>query len=770
MRLRKRMLSAMLALAMAATTVAIPDVQASEMKEDVNVKQTLETYNTVWNSPSKDSSGSMPIGNGDITANVWVGPEKDLCFYIGKSDAWSEATRLLKLGKIRVTMDPNPFESVEFTQILHLNEGEVEIVAGPEGQQVRLHIWVDANNPVIRVEAEGDYDFKMNVTTEIWRDHEVTMDEEKSSASFSFNGVRSVPGGPPKESADVLQTEEDRVIWYHRNQWSYFDKILKQQHMETYETKDPYQDLTFGTCLKSDVLTEIDGASIQSAESGKDFEFSVYPYTAQTDTVEEWEAGLDAQIEKVELQDLETAKEKHQQWWKDFWNRSYIFISGDDAAQTVTKGYLTQRYMQAIQGRGAYPIKFNGGTITFDYNGYGPDYRQWGPAYWFQNTRHFYWNMLASGDFEMMQPFFEMYLNALDMQKAQTKKFYNHDGAFFPETMNFTGLYIGDDFGQPTWENDTVEPENEYVKYYWQGGLELSAMMLEYYRYTKDEQFAASTLLPLATEVVKFYDNHYERVNGKLVINPSHVLETYHSGVTNPVEVIAGLDRVLTLLLELPENLITSELRSEWESLYHALPELPIGTDGNGDYVKPAEKYDTVTSNSENPELYPVFPYKLYDIGKENLDTAVNTYNRRINRATGCWTQDAIDAAYLGLETEAKKAVTDHFSRIPGDVRFSGYWSKGNDWMPDLDNGGSGMMALQAMLMQCDNGEIQVLPAWPSEWNVDAKLYAEDNTVVKIKYHTGETPVVETNPQSRQEDVTVYVPEVPEPPSEDPIA
>ena len=32
----------------------------------------LNEYDVVWNSPSKDASGSMPLGNGDIGLNVWV--------------------------------------------------------------------------------------------------------------------------------------------------------------------------------------------------------------------------------------------------------------------------------------------------------------------------------------------------------------------------------------------------------------------------------------------------------------------------------------------------------------------------------------------------------------------------------------------------------------------------------------------------------------------------------------------------------------------------
>ncbi len=63
-------------------------------------------YNVTWESPSKDAHGSMPIGNGDIGANVWVEPSGDLVFYVSKTDAWDENARLCKIGRVRVKFDP----------------------------------------------------------------------------------------------------------------------------------------------------------------------------------------------------------------------------------------------------------------------------------------------------------------------------------------------------------------------------------------------------------------------------------------------------------------------------------------------------------------------------------------------------------------------------------------------------------------------------------------------------------------------------------------
>ena len=112
-------------------------------------------YNVVWDSPSKDATGSMPLGNGDISANVWMEQAGDLCFYIGKTDAWGDNGRLLKVGKVRINIRPNPLDGdVEYRQLLNLEGGEIVFEFGLKGSErgrSTLRIWVDAHDPVTLV-------------------------------------------------------------------------------------------------------------------------------------------------------------------------------------------------------------------------------------------------------------------------------------------------------------------------------------------------------------------------------------------------------------------------------------------------------------------------------------------------------------------------------------------------------------------------------------------------------------------------------------------
>ena len=109
----------------------------------------VDAFNVAWDSPSANHHGSMPLGNGDITLNAWMTKDGDLHFYIGKTDAWDDNARLLKVGKVRVHFEPNPIVAGQtFRQELKLREGCIEIAAG-NAAETKIRLWVDANHPVV---------------------------------------------------------------------------------------------------------------------------------------------------------------------------------------------------------------------------------------------------------------------------------------------------------------------------------------------------------------------------------------------------------------------------------------------------------------------------------------------------------------------------------------------------------------------------------------------------------------------------------------------
>ena len=70
---------------------------------------------------------------------------------------------------------------------------------------------------------------------------------------------------------------------------------------------------------------------------------------------------------------------------------------------------------------------------------------------------------------------------------------------------------------------------------------ELVWMMLDYYDHTLDEAFLKERVLPVAEEVLAFFEHYYKTDSaGKLVMHPSQAVETWWE-CTNPMPEVAGL-------------------------------------------------------------------------------------------------------------------------------------------------------------------------------------------------------------------------------------
>lgn len=698
---------------------------SQQLPKDVLKK--LEHYNVSWDTMSKTGSlECMPLGNGDITVNAWVEQEGDLMLYIGKSDTWSEATRLLKVGRVRVHLTPNPFtEGVDYQQILHLSDGTIDIKAvTPQGNH-NIKVWVDANRPVVHVDVVANKKIQMECTTELLRPTTYTLPSGADPLAGSFRGVVDGPI-KPSESADQFIQKEECVEWVHRNETTLYPTIMKYQNVPQLTEKypDPYLHRTFGAAMKGNNLKPANDSTLVTISPTKEIHLAIYPYTAQTATLAEWDNQLTDLMAEVDAIDNNKAYKEHISWWRNFWNRSWIFLSGDEDAEKATRAWLLQRFMMACQSRGAYPVKFNGGTLTFDYQGMNADYRRWGGGYWHQNCRLYYWPLMASGDFDLMKPWFDMYLNMLPLQMDVTRSYYGHEGAFYPETLNFFGMYIQDDWG---WNNQGKASQTRWIRYHYSGTLEMTAMMLEYYNYTGDEQFVRNYLIPFATQTIRFFDQHWTRINQTINFVPANSLEQFWDCL-NPVDYIAGLIYTIRELKKLPEGMVDRALLEEWENCERSLPSLPI-RDGK---ILPAEEYG-IGRNFENPELYTIFPFRLYGIGFPNKKLALDTYHSRVFNATNCWSQDAIQAAMLGLADDAKKHLMKKVNATEPEIRFPAFWKPGSDYTPDLDNGGVIATALQYMLVNNVDQDIYILPALPETWKVDCKLNVYGNSTVRIK-------------------------------------
>jgi hypothetical protein len=394
--------------------------------------------------------------------------------------------------------------------------------------------------------------------------------------------------------------------------------------------------------------------------------------------------------------------------------------------------------------------------------------------------------MLKSGDFDMMPSQFDFYRRALGAAEIRTKVYWGHEGCSFTEQIEQFGLPIGSHYG---WTGSPIARRNRPAdfefgvqvntscKYEFVHQLDFAYMILEYYRFSDRD---ISVYMPFIESAVTFYDQHYQfrckqltgkplDENGHLVIYPSTGGESY-VGARNPADSIAGLKAVLSRMLELPERYAPPEKKGQWQAMLKRVPPLPVREVEGRSILSPAVSW-TRFQCGEITQLYSVFPFGLYGIGKDGLQLAIDTWryddllgDRDIDedlragpRNYICWYQGPIFTARLGLTDEAKDYAVrklTHESR-----RYPAFWiNPGFDQEPDVDHGGAGMVALQEMLMQTVGKKIYLLPAWPKEWDVDFKLHAPYETVVECVCKDGKVERLKVTPQERRNDVEIMGP------------
>ncbi|MCY2990176.1 MAG: DUF5703 domain-containing protein [Planctomycetota bacterium] len=735
------------------------------LRADEAAAQHMGRYNVVWTTPSNDASGVMPIGNGDIAAGVYAIENGDLYLLLAKNDALSFCGDIYKTGRLRISLQPNPFEQGKpFRQTLDLPTASIRI----EADGVKFKIWADANRPVYHVEIVSPQELTVRAEPEFWKRYN------------QWKGLDKTP--------DVRLPRDHDLLWYFSvgDKTFYRDDMMGRGYrVENFAeiVPDPYRHNTFGNLVELKAEGSSRKPEVKDGKltcSGKQFDVQIHALTRQTPEPEVWVKA----IEQLAGQPVDLKKDwvEHCRWWQDFWSRGWIITSDrtlpaeqrerfngevgpsgmreeTDGAALVAQSYNMFRFYMAAQGRGRLPVKFNGGLFTQQYrlndrflkqHGMeefkkhypfaiqqadgswltGEDYRAWGRRFTAQNERLLYWPLLMSGDFDLMKPFFDYYWNVLELRKAITLKHYGHAGAFYRE--NVTPITGTEDWEPPLRIKAGEKYTGNHLMFHHTSGLEALAMMADYVNHTGDMQFRDQRLVPFAQEILRFFDLHYPRdPNGKLRLEPSQALETWWVTV-NPATDVAGLRFCLDQLLAIKAG--TDEDRKNWNRFRAEIPEVPLQTVAGRQLILAAEQIiEKQKHNGEIPEIYPAFPFRCYGFALGTGDVVDWTMQNRINKDTfggKCWTHDQLGWVMAGNTRETAAGLIRRFRWATTALRFPVYGNETTDGIPDLDHFGCGAIALQRMLVQEGQGKIFLLPAWPAEWDVDFKLHLEGGAVL----------------------------------------
>lgn len=761
-----------------------PPPFVAERSVPPKVVQSLDDCNVTWDAPGGDSFGSMPLGNGDVGANVWVEDNGDLVFYLSKVDAFDAGHLLPKLGRIRLRLDP-ALDVDDFRQTLVLRDAAIEVRTG----DVQLRVWIDAQQPVVRVQGTSATPRQATLAFESLR----RMQED----------TKPLPGSG---TVGVLfHDRQDRLAWCYRNQSSAWAERLRAQNSPEMvaKAKDPILSRTAGGVLRAANFKRSAPDALVSERPLTTFDCSVRILCNQPGSPQAWLAEAE--------RPLKSDWAAHQDYWREFWNRSHIFVSrcGEGKVQLdqcrftqfpqgskayegrkeigaalnafqLSQRHALERFCQAAASRGAVPPPYNGSIFTMDMpagvmgfdkpkpHPVSPDGRDWAVlSFMWQNTRHPYWSMPARGDYDTIVPGMIFVRDGLEIGRDRCKKLLGMDGAFIMEASWWHNVGVFNWEGMPG-----------HLRYHQLATIELPAIMAETYEHTRDAKFLNEVLLPCAEAGLDYYASRFTKrdARGRMRMAGVGCAETYQ-GVDNPCTEIGCLKYLLTKLLSFE---IDDARRAKWSKLLEEMPDVPLRRIRGMDLLAVGEDYDSGREICESPELYSIYPFRQVWLGQpELLANARQSFHvRNISLdgtddkqpvETGGWQSAPVQAAYLGLAREAARLASinfnDQFIHWTDNVdpsapfpqrpraRFPAFWECKMDGTPDNDHGANSVNTLQSMLLQSDGRKIFLLPAWPEDWDVSFKLTATFNTTVECVYRNGRVQSLNVTPASRRADL-----------------
>ena len=318
--------------------------------------------------------------------------------------------------------------------------------------------------------------------------------------------------------------------------------------------------------------------------------------------------------------------------------------------------------------------------------------------------------------------------------------------------MYLWGLPNNGDYG---WNNTAPEPANSYIRRYWNGSLELIAVMLDRYDFTQDRQFARDTLVPLADPLIAFLDQYWPKrdANGK---DPSSIPRSrWRPGTSRSIRCrrSPACGSCCRACSPCRRTSPRADQRARW---HEAARRAAAGAGRRGERRKTAAPGRIVFPPEQLRE--PGTVRRVSRTGCTASAGRTSTWPATPTRTAA--TATTVAGARTASRPPASASATKRAGWSPRGPRRStaatasrSMWGPNFDWIPDQDHGNNILTTLQFMLLQSDGDRLFVLPAWPKNWNVSFKLHAPQQTTVEGVYRDGKLEQLIVTPESRRQDV-----------------
>ncbi|MBW9279964.1 glycosyl hydrolase family 95 catalytic domain-containing protein [Bacteroides fragilis] len=415
--------------------------------------------------PEFDGFNGFPLGNGDLGGMLWF-TDEGITLQLNKVDLYDKPVNgrmtLRSAGRVKVNLGVPCYSYMhlaDFKACLSLQNADLKIKSSTAFADTEIASWIDANSNVWVIDCQADYKNSLPCGAI----NRISLERWGSRDFGGWYGARDRDVASGIGTAKVNRKGNDIILEEKFEGGLCFTVACRvlEAPTEIQRVSDRENSMIIPLSSKQKYKILISVASSNDSDHPTQEAISL--------------------LDKAEAKTITVLQKEHARWWSKFWSKSFVHLS-DNYLENI---YYIRRYLMGSSSRGKYPVPFNGGLWTTNY-----DHRQWTtPHHW--NTQESYWGLAVQNDCELLRPYIETYDNMIPQGEQLAKKKGTKGGLLITEAHDFSG-----DMVSANWGNMTTN---------YTPASQISKIMWEYYAYTQDIEYLKTKIYPFMKEAAEFY-------------------------------------------------------------------------------------------------------------------------------------------------------------------------------------------------------------------------------------------------------------------------
>ncbi len=560
------------------------------------------------------------------------------------------------------------------------------------------------------------------------------------------------------------------------------DFQLTQQFLEP-KANSLVKDLASFTALRARVMgrastTEVLGDRVKTTVSAGKGSFLVLFSVGQGKeaSLDQVKADAKASLESAAALGIDKILADNRDYWKDFWSRSFISMTGSPELEEMTAFYLWGQYLAGISLRGNFPPKHSGMIFITQ------EYRPWGSLFWWFNEGAQQGWQFEANRMELLDPVFKWNQYARPGYESAARQCWNSRGWYIPETSSWDGPeLLQEGKTKPEGHRAGVHQSLRGIGFTARNTYNMAKFAALYYKkylYTGDEKWLKEKAYPALRDTAEFYCGLKAGCRyaggidygdeGKVILKKDedgkyHLYGTMsHEHIwwgKDIIEDLAAIRGIFPVAISLAKKYgVDAGKRAEWQEVLDNLAPYPmsdmpgaVAGIGPGTWCQGLAPHGLLRDNfgDESPRMGPVAGDFLDVLTLESSGTqAWATAMATLDKHPGTGKKQLCSCGYYAV-VPARMGRADLVEiALPAQYRSSLPQSR-LGVSHSLQGPGIFSRALHSALLlsvspsPAEDPVIHVMPSWPGKWDVSFQLLAKGGFLVSSSMKGGSIQFVE---------------------------